>query len=101
MPECITAKATKGVAWSSYPLPAYAITAGAAQKLTVPGKGAIKTGLERELRSPVEDCAGSLGTQELMTNFIACLVEHFRAQRGPHLLQNQFNHVEHTDLDFI
>jgi len=42
---------------------------GRTQKLAVTGKDAIKTGLERELRSPVEDCAGSLGTQELMTNF--------------------------------
>jgi hypothetical protein len=42
---------------------------GRTQKLAVPDKGAIKTGLERELRSPVEDCAGSLALKELMTNF--------------------------------
>ena len=42
---------------------------GRAHEFAILGEGAIKAGLERELRSPVEDCAGSLGTQELMTNF--------------------------------
>src|SRR6202034_4839604 len=36
-----------------------------------------------------------------MTDFVACLVEHFGTKRGPHLPQDQFNHIEHAELDFI
>ena len=74
---------------------------GRPQELVVPGEGPIKTGVERELRMPVKDAAGALGTQKLTMNFVARLVEHFGTKRGLHLPQDQFNHVEHTDLDFI
>src|SRR5208337_260628 len=74
---------------------------GRAQELAVPGEGAVKAGLESELRSPVELGAGALGAQELMTNFVARLVQHFWTQRGLHLPQDQFNHLEYADLAFI
>ena len=74
---------------------------GRAQELAVPSKGPLETGLERELRMPVKNAAGALGTQKLMTNFVARLVEHFGTKRGLHLPEDQFDHVEHTDLDFI
>src|ERR1700684_2122664 len=74
---------------------------GLALELAVPVERPIKSGLECKLRSPVEHRARSLCTEELMTNFIARLVEHFGTQRGLHLPQNQFNHVEHGKLDFI
>src|ERR1700674_3777314 len=52
---------------------------GCAQEFAVPGEGAIKAGVESELWLPVEHGARTLGTQELMTNFIARLVEHIRS----------------------
>src|SRR5580658_2772556 len=58
---------------------------GYAHELAIPGERAIKAGLERELRSPVEYGASALGTQELMTNLVARLVEHLRTQGGLHL----------------
>src|ERR1019366_10462832 len=54
---------------------------GRAQELAVPVEGAIKPRLERELGSPVEHGAGALGVQELMTNFVARLVQHYRTKR--------------------
>src|SRR4029077_16847239 len=67
----------------------------------IPGKGAINARVESELGSPVEHGAGAFGTKELMTNFIARLIEHFRAKRGLHLPQDQSNQIEHADLAFI
>src|ERR1039458_3755025 len=74
---------------------------GRTQKLAIPGNGAVKAGLEREPRSPVEHGARALGAQKLMANFVANLVEHFRTQRGLHLPQDQFNHFEYADLALI
>src|SRR5580658_215120 len=36
-----------------------------------------------------------------MTNFIACLVKHFRIEGGLHFPQDQFDDVEHADLAFV
>src|SRR5580693_262925 len=74
---------------------------GCAQKFAVPGEGAIKAGVERELRPPVEHGAGAFSAQILMTNFVARLVEHFRAQRGLHFPQNCVNKFQYADLAFI
>ena len=74
---------------------------GCGQKLAVPGKGAIKTGLERESWSPIKNGAGPLSAEELEPDYVARLIEHFRTQRRLHLPQDQFHHLKHTDLDLV